>query len=196
MAKLRCQVSLLPASRLPVDEITNTVYFDTDELATEPDYGAIANDLRVLWAVRMPNLAGFWGLRCKVWNMADAKPRQPRAISEGEEPGGIAAGPYEVALCLSFFSERNLPRRRGRIYLGPWAQSEMAANPTDVVTNIGREFALGLQAIGGANVDWCIHSPTTGAYMKVTEWWIDNEWDTQRRRGRKPLSRIRGGTSE
>lgn len=196
MAKLRCQIARIPTARLPVDEITNTVYFDTDELGTEPDYHAFAQDLTLLWAQQLPSPEGFVAVRTKVYNMADAKPREPRAVMQGNTSQGVPSGPYEIAACLSFFSERNLPRRRGRLYLGPWPQSEMSKNPGGPVETAVRFIANGLQNIGGANVDWCIHSPTTGAYMKVTDWWFDNEWDTQRRRGRGPISRITGETSE
>jgi hypothetical protein len=31
-------------------------------------------------------------------------------------------------------------------------------------------------------VQWVQHSPTTGEYHNVTNYWIDNEWDTMRSR--------------
>lgn len=196
MAKLRAQISAIPTSLLARDEITSTVYFDTDELGTEPDYGAIAADLRVGWATHTPQVAGFWGLRVKVYNMADPKPREPRAVSEGEEPSSAAPGPLEVASCLSFYSERNLPRRRGRVFVGPWPASVMDVRPGASVETALRGLAGMLANIGGANVDWCIFSPTSNAYFKVTDWWMDNAWDTQRRRGSDATARIVGVTSE
>jgi hypothetical protein len=44
-------------------------------------------------------------------------------------------------------------------------------------------------AIASASWDWVVYSPTDDAYHEVANGWVDNAWDTQRRRGYKPTSR-------
>jgi hypothetical protein len=51
------------------------------------------------------------------------------------------------------------------------------------------QFGQDLSAVGGVNVDWSVYSPTTGQNNAITNLWVDNEWDTQRRRGLRPTSR-------
>jgi hypothetical protein len=55
-----------------------------------------------------------------IYNYDQPKPRQPfpfRFTLAG--PGTSIPLPEQIALCMSYFSVRNLPRMRGRIYLGP-----------------------------------------------------------------------------
>jgi hypothetical protein len=34
-----------------------------------------------------------------------------------------------------------------------------------------------------------------GVGRPVTNWWVDNNWDSQRRRGTKPTARLEGTTT-
>jgi hypothetical protein len=57
----------------------------------------------------------------KVYDEADPKPR-PFLIDGAftlAASGAPVSMPEEIALCLSFFAGRNLPRQRGRVYIGP-----------------------------------------------------------------------------
>jgi hypothetical protein len=40
-----------------------------------------------------------------------------------------------------------------------------------------------------------VYSPTTGQTKKVEHWWVDDEWDTQRRRGLRATTRDEGTVS-
>jgi hypothetical protein len=51
-------------------------------------------------------------------------------------------------------------------------------------------YADALSALGGIDVDWVVHSPTHDTNTKVKEAWVDDEWDTQRRRGQRATKRI------
>jgi hypothetical protein len=61
----------------------------------------------------------------KVYDLAAAKPRPILAQASATLPGPAAGEPMpeEVALCLSYFGTRNIPRHRGRIYLGPFSSN-------------------------------------------------------------------------
>lgn len=151
----------------------------------------------------------------KVYNMRDALPRVPQHefdIALAPLASGIdLCLPNEVALCCSFKaapgSGLNAKRRRGRVYLGPihYAASEMVASqcrPTAAARDAVRD-AAGVMAAGfntGAPADtsvrWAIYSPTTDAtstvddaFNDVAAGWVDNAFDTQRRRGAAPTLR-------
>jgi len=113
--------------------------------------------------------------------------------------GGIGSSgmPREVALCLSFYAGLNIPTRRGRLYLpGVFLTSAPGQRPTTAqMTNVGA-LALLFAGLGGSDVDWCVYSPRTGEHHSVTNWWVDDEWDTIRSRGMRSTTRIQGTTSE
>ncbi len=78
------------------------------------------------------------------------------------------SGPREVALCLSYYSERNLPRFRGRLFIGPWPKDFLEERPTQFVRENLITLATAIGNVGGANVDWQLYSPTRNAYSKIT----------------------------
>jgi hypothetical protein len=103
----------------------------------------------------------------------------------------------EVALCLSFYSERNIPRRRGRLYLPlPLIGAAPGIRPTAGHFEAASGLATILQELGGPDVDWCVYSRTDDVARPVTNWWVDNEWDVQRSRGLRATARTTGTTSE
>jgi len=120
--------------------------------------------------------------------------------------------PNEVALCQSFMSTAEdgpVRRRRGRIYLGPFGE---AFNDEDDVNHNGAPVQLLIDmmatagsrmietsndgTIAGVSIPWVVYgrrkltTPTHSASVHdVDSGWVDNEWDTQRRRGQKATSR-------
>lgn len=66
----------------------------------------------------------------KVYDEASAKPRIPMVVGHYTGPthgSGQCLAPA-TALCLSYFSVRNAPRHRGRIYLGPLKINAMSGS--------------------------------------------------------------------
>ncbi len=105
--------------------------------------------------------------------------------------------PSEVALCASFYSGRNLPRRRGRVYVGPF---QGGASEKDPNTGAARPKAIVIQAlltsmqrlergIPGGVLRWAVLSQADADLKNITAGWVDNAWDTQRRRGEAPTAR-------
>ena len=117
-------------------------------------------------------------------------------VNKGQQ--AAASCPREVAMCLSYFSERNVPRRRGRVYV-PIAALGMPASsvrpPGTTLTKIG-ELATVFEELGGVDVDWVVWSRTDQVARPVTDWYVDDEWDTVRSRGLRPTTRVTGTTSE
>lgn len=188
------QVALYNADDPARDAITNTFYLDTDTL-TSDDVDQLCEDTVALWAA-IPVLPGFQRIECKGYNLADPEPRLPA----GEYTGsfGTAGTNYmarEVAVCLSYFAGRNTPRTRGRMYIGPFLATLANPRPSVAIREALQDLAEGISGLGGVNVQWVQYSPTTGDFTNVTDYWIDDEWDTVRSRGLSPTTRLTGTVS-
>jgi len=105
--------------------------------------------------------------------------------------------PRELAVCLSFYGERNVPRQRGRLYIPAYLAGADTAKlrPEAPITRI-ESFVPLLTGLGGADVDWCVYSRRMDHAYSITNWWYDDEWDVMRSRGMRPTSRVQGTTTE
>lgn len=140
-------------------------------------------------------------LTVKLYKIEDpvaGEPHRPQAtVTKAAGTFLPTPGPGEIAVCLSFYGGSNAPYNRGRLYIpfaafsgsAPAGSRPSAANRTKV-GDLVPLFA----GLGGVNVDWIVWSPTKKAATKVDHWWVDDEWDTQRRRGLKPTTRTAGTT--
>jgi len=137
----------------------------------------------------------------------------------GYAPSGTAVSlPNEVALCLSFFADmtgaveegpvdistgkktRPKSRRRGRIYIGPLTASALIGStstnpgrPDPTFTDIVRDAASRLMHDPDGDrpgTTWCIHSRRDDVFRPVIGGFVDDEFDTQRRRQPVSTSRL------
>jgi hypothetical protein len=188
VADLICQVIQHANSNLPEDRRVNVLAFRDVVGATE--YDELAGDLADIYQPFLTNVGtDCASVEVRVYNKADAEPREAlgsasRAV--GVSPGGM---PYEVACCLSFYSDRNLPRNRGRIFLGPFNGSLTSDRPGALRQEI-LDLATDFANLGGVNIQWCVWSRRDNAFKQVSNAWVDNAWDTIRSRGLKPTSRL------
>lgn len=187
------QIILRNVNQLPEDVYVNTLYFESGGLQTD---GGIADDIALAYTnLQAASGGGFSG---SIGSMT-IKGYEPGPNINGPkferdyafDPAG-GAGPAEVALCLSYYAGANQPRTRGRIYLGPFASGVMDERPPAVLRNAVLAFASDISGAGGVDALWQQVSKTTGARSDVTNWWVDNAWDTQRRRGAAPTGRLTG----
>jgi hypothetical protein len=115
--------------------------------------------------------------------------------------GGVTAPaapvPREVALCLSFYSEQNVPSKRGRLFI-PACVFTTAVGGRPTAAQIAKVASLVpiLTGLGGTNVDWGVWSQKNQTFHKATHWWVDDEWDTIRSRGLRATMRSQGTTNE
>jgi hypothetical protein len=197
MAKLRFQVVTRRQGELAIDHVVNSVYFDVLGIGpgSEPDYAALAVSVRDAFRQRGGIPAGY-GVEVTCYDMADAKPRPIKATAPWMFSNNAAGEsvPREVALCLSYYSERNIPRFRGRLFIGPWSYA--VERPVLGQRQNLTQLATALGAVGGANVDWQLYSPTRNAFSKITNGWVDDEWDTVRSRGLRATLRENFVTNE
>jgi hypothetical protein len=137
----------------------------------------------------------------KVYDMGDPVPRQPLTVfpmvTFPVAPAQTGF-PDEVALVLSFQGAKvsGVPqaRRRNRVYFGPvtTASAVVTSNENRPSAGIIDDLIKAADeklAIATLGVEWIVRSETTGVVTPVTDGWVDNSWDTQRRRGTAPSAR-------
>jgi len=175
--------------------LTNTWCFGGTSPAN--DAATIENHLATFytawWGHAGLGMAGGSVHEVKWYDLPGLKPNYPwrtSTLNFGTAPSTDPM-PAEVALVLSFqgakasgFPQR---RRRGRIYLGTVAATKTAAGrpAAAMVTAMAAAagtFKANVAAISGDTV-WAVWSGADNAHVEITNGWIDNSWDTQRRRG-------------
>jgi hypothetical protein len=186
MALIRLQASCAADSVLARDRTVNTLHFSV------PSIGFGDDDFCTSAAALFETWYGAREIVCKTYDADDAPPNFPRGEAirnEGAAPN--SGSPREVALCLSYYGARNLPRQRGRIYLGIGTASKAASGgrPPMVLREQALVFADGIANLGGVDVDWQVYSPTAGLSENVRTAYVDDEWDTMRSRGLRPTTR-------
>lgn len=198
---IRAQCSWQVGSMLPRDQVQITPCFrhqnplgvgDTDWQNLCDD---LANGLNT-WG--SPVIGNSHQILVKLYEIGAAKPNRPRA-TKMLNVGNSSEAPSmrEVACCLSFYGGPNAPRNRGRLYIPNFiasAATQIGPRPSDTVRTKIAELVPLFAGLGGLNVDWIVWSPTAAAATKVTNWYVDDEWDVQRRRGLRPTTRTSGTT--
>lgn len=139
----------------------------------------------------------------KTYDMAEAPPRTPR-ISTWTMPnlvGGTGPIPNEVALCGSFKSSAQKgPRGRGRVFIGPLdahcvvEADDLTIRPSAaVIASLRNALATLKTATAETPYQWGIYSHFGPTHIHpVTDIWVDNEFDTIRKRGERATSRVVG----
>lgn len=108
--------------------------------------------------------------------------------------GANTSGPPEVALCTSYASAVpggvNAQRRKGRMFIGPFSNVQAGSKPTN---NLRTDLAAATENLAADLAEngtpMCVWSRADEALFPVTRGWVDDAWDTQRRRGIAPTTR-------
>lgn len=202
MPLVRSQINVTPAQGdVPKDIITNTVYHDIGDSGFDPsvDYANHATEVCKLFTGRDPTHGSFTEydrkyVTVKVYDMADAKPRPVKSEAVWTPATydlRADLGPRQISLVLAFFASRNLPRTRGRIYIGGIVHtSSNAERPSTTLMTDILDLGHGLFDIGGENVSHRVWSPTGQLSHVVTDYWVNDVWDTQRSRLQKESQRV------
>nr|CRY97454.1 hypothetical protein [uncultured prokaryote] len=203
MASLLAQVTIPYITSIPTDISINTWSFESS-LDNDLAAADIAEGLEDFYAQIGTYLSPVLNpavSRLKIYDRADPEPRVPfydeTLVGPGNNTGTII--PEEVAACLSFrgalTSGASQRRRRGRVYLGPLSITGVAAGGTgrsEVKTAFVTAIHAGADALLtalGATTEHVVHSGVGGTDTVVTTYWVDNAFDTQRRRGPDASSR-------
>lgn len=207
------KVSFPYFTALPEDVVVNTWHFAF--IVGDPaegDYGNLRDNLATFYSTVYSDVAAVrwapWVTTAantiQVYNMADPSPRPPlyeasMAITGATPPSTSTTTP-ETAICLSYQAEPSAgvpqARRRGRIFLGGMGTAiqagsgvtfpSIAAGVRTLICNAAEALATSMFADGW---QWVVHSRTVAGDAAVTNGWVDDEPDTQRRRGRDPAIR-------
>ena len=183
MAIFRAQISFLVDGNLPADAMTiNPHYFGTD-------YAGIALALK-------NNLSAFASIgpavpfTIKLYDAEKAPPSYPLVTEVQTGTPVNSTVPRELSLCLSYYSGYNRPRSRGRVYIpSPFITGAIASRPTGAQIAEALSWNLPLTAnLPDAHnmVVWSRMDRKSGG---VSDFWVDDEWDIVRSRGRKPTTR-------
>lgn len=159
------------------------------------------NNLNAYFANTIDRAAAY----IQVYDHSEPKPRVP--ILEnllGADIGDRVQDwdiPAEVAVCLSYHAEfqSGAPkaRRRGRVYMGPFNGGVLSqvedgepARPISSFVEILRDAGKRLADYqAAAGVSWAVWSRVDDEFNNVTGGWVDDAYDTQRRRGQLPALR-------
>jgi len=188
MATYLFQARLQGQTNIPSDVYENVLFFDVN--APDTVQGRCEN-IRDLY-VGSNLFGGINGVEVRAYNLGGG---QPIASSKAAKPVLGVGWPREVACCLSYAAvddpDQSIARRRGRIYLGPIGNAHGAADrPDALLRTTVLDFGSSLANIGfGANTTWMLFSRTDQVAAKIESIWVDDAWDTQRRRGLDPTAR-------
>jgi hypothetical protein len=208
MGVKRAMVVLEAQSAIPEDRVINTFHFSPGS-----DALAIATKLIEFYNTGLGtfNPVAYWispyvsrtANKCeiRVYDLADPKPRPP-SVHQFTLGAANSAQllPRELSVCLSYYSERNIRRQRGRIYIGPLSVNAMENRVGDQGVVVALRDSLAgagsrlAQATPGA--DWVVYSELEASSVgpeyagrSVSHGWVDNAFDIQRRRGVDPSVR-------
>lgn len=192
MANYDLQVVLKSSSGLPEDVFINTLHYEVN--APDTVEGTCDDIAAAYLAVDQIIDSLVNGMTIKVYEPG-ANPGGPTFTKDYVFAGSGSNGPTEVAICLSYATvddpNASTPRRRGRIYVGPIGPA--GTNGNRVTPGIrANVLALGqgLASAGNAsNTTWLMYSESDGVYTKIESIWVDDAYDTQRRRGLAPTLR-------
>jgi hypothetical protein len=195
MAHHLFQVALHNNSGLPRDDSVNVLFFDVNFPDT---LIGVMDDVAAAYSALGPKIqVTFQGMTVKAYAPAGGAPQEVKNYAFG---GGANPCPTEVALCLSYSATDNAagaPRFRGRIYL---PLSGASVRPLEAQRTALLAFGQSLGSAGNAgNATWKMLSRVgTGTpaapvptFRKIESISVDDEWDTQRRRGMRALTRTR-----
>lgn len=189
MSLVRAQITQTVVQSDPGrDHVVNVVYHTVDNTIVwgGPDFQNHANEIRDLFAGLASGSGATFqlyanrGITVKVYDMADAKPRVPRATATHVPTTWESAelAPRELACCLSFYAHNpGIRSQTGRIYVGPFLVGACA----EVVNLPIRQYILdlghGLFDIGGENVAHVVHSVKHQTDTVVANYWCNDLWD-------------------
>lgn len=195
----RIQAVMQSKTMLPEDDTVNTWAVSGSAFTgTFAPLEQVADDLRLFYEAlkaMYPTALIANGLTFKCYHLGQEPPREPIIHEATWVPTGTQAIPEECAITLSLYGERNLPRQRGRIFLGPLAYTSLsvAGGKTEVSASQRTVIANAATALLGRaannNYDLGIISQRDAAFVPIRNGWVDNALDTMRKRGPEATAR-------
>lgn len=199
-------------SNLPADRVINVFHFtgpndyNTDEetcRAKVADFYEGSNPTGAISGYLSPWVQRAYELRA--YDMSIPKDTRVPTIEMRTLGAPFGTGlPEEVAACITLHGQ--VPpaanrRRSGRLYIGPLVSAAASDGSSSGPSRPGNLFiadlcaaALRLSVVVGAAPNWCIRSTRPAEnYVPIYSGYVDNAWDTQRRRGPDPTAKVTWG---
>lgn len=185
----------------PRDFVSNTLWFQTQGAPTTTDFHDLAQAISTLFskqaAIPAWGMFNGRGITTKVYSMNDPEPR-PVQAQVVYTPSFWASGdltPRQIALCLSFYGDRNIKRQRGRIYVGP-LDTLVTGKERPGLATMQAIAALGqglFQAGTSLGTPWVhgVWSAAGSTFTPASHYWCNDVYDTVRRRVPKETARVR-----
>lgn len=210
MAFLQAQAVIPFVTNVPKDVITNTFHFQSDgSISNAAAASLIATRLSAFYdevysvANSADTYVSWANAIVKVYDLDDLQPRVPIVEAMPIAPNNQADGilPAEVSIVASFHAANPVTaRRRNRVYLGGFAtgaaSSGTTSNPPAPNSAIRASIVDAMELLHAANTTPLIWqgrsgfgATPVGTFWDVEGGWVDNAWDTQRRRGHEATIR-------
>lgn len=210
----RVTVTIPYFTGIPEDVITNVWHFRFGGIdpITPADYALLRGQLETFYeSVYNAAIGTTMAPWCRpaltvmeAFNLADPTPRVPvftTTVPLTVSATGTPDTPPELAVCLSYQADlasgEPQARRRGRIFLGGWG-TVMGLGGASAFPDVTSQVRTGICAAAtalrtaGETNDWVwvVHSRVAPVPDQVvTNGWVDNAPDTQRRRGNAATAR-------
>lgn len=126
----------------------------------------------------------------KVYDLANPL-HSPPVYTTNHAGGAVTYGiPRQVALCLSWYATLNIKGMRGRIYVAP-AFLTGTVGEYATTAQMSQLTALGglLKNPGGPDIVHTVRHKVSGTMSDVTNYFVNNRWDTMRSRLPKETAR-------
>lgn len=209
MADIQVRCSLRSANNAPADDCINTfalsdVTVGIDDFGITTAFGDFYSAVQTgsgeaLGEYLNDTIVRTDGLLIELIDDPGTPPNAPYFTGTATLPGANSNPlPQEVAMVLSYYTADYLTtptpgRSRGRVYIGPLTVDAMtdgglntAAVPSANFKNVLQEAASNLKSTLESNgTPWSVWSRAAGTFEPIIAGWVDNEFDTQRRRGRE-----------
>lgn len=199
------------ATNLPADAVVNTWHFARQISGPPDDFDNVRDMLKDFYTVappgtsstvcgNMPSATVGTTWTVKAYRLADPEPRAPAYESTFNTTSLSASVPLPAEVAIVLFIQAapasGVPqaRRRNRKYLGPFG-TIANQTPGRPLTATRQTICLAakelLNAAQASNTwGWRVYSPTTDLDHTPVGGWVDDAWDTQRRRGLEKTGRI------
>lgn len=197
------QVELASTSNIAADSILNT--FAVKALDGAAAFADITAAVDTFYAQLQDYLGQVLNSSAnahhvRVYHLTEPEPRPPVYVGRFTQGGTGTSLPSEVAVCTSLAAAMPAgarpARRRGRMFIGP-----LNTTASQVVGGYARPSATfqGVLALATQNLSIALEGDLWGlsvwsradnTLFRVVRGWVDNEWDTQRRRGPEPTARV------